>query len=193
MTIIAKLYFRYGAMNSSKSAELLIVAYNYEQSGMNPLCLKPSTDTRDTNIKSRIGLERKCLTFSNDTNLFELIHKNKDVKVVLVDEAQFITKKQAHELLEVVVKLSIPVMCYGLKLNYKGEPFDGSSELLSLAHDLQEIKTVCKCGSKATHHLLKVNGNYTFDGNGVFIGDTEYGSVCAKCWYKEKEKHKTEV
>lgn len=190
---MSKLFFRYGCMGSSKSAELLIVAYNYEQKGMQPLVLKPAIDTRDVGIiKSRVGISRDCTLFESDENLYDLVElfvEHRKVDCVLVDESQFMTVEQVRQLWEVAIGLDIPVICYGLKTDYKGCGFDASKELLVLAHEINEIKTICKCGKKATHHLLKVDGQYQFDGSGIFIGDTEFESVCGKCFLTTKYGH----
>lgn len=189
-----KLFFRYGCMGSSKSAELLIVAYNYEQKGMNPIVLKPATDTRDYGeIKSRIGINRPCILFGESDDLRVLVNqyiKERKVDCVLVDESQFMSVEQVRQLYEVAVLDDIPVICYGLKIDYKGHGFDASKELLILAHEINEIKTICKCGKKATHHLLKVDGEYQFGGSGIFIGDTEFESVCGECFLTTKYEHK---
>lgn len=189
-----KLRYRYGCMTSGKSADLLILAYSYENKGMNILVLKSSIDTRDKGyIKSRIGLSRECIRFTRDTNLRELVNKynqQKRIDCVLVDESQFLTVEQVNQLLEVAVLDNINVTCYGLKVDYQGKGFEGSNELLALAHEVTEIPTPCKCGHKATHHLLKVNGEYRFSGEQINIGDTEFEVVCAECYLKEKEKHK---
>lgn len=191
---MSKLFFRYGCMGSSKSAELLIVAHNYEKEGMNPIVLKPATDIRDVGvIRSRIGIERECILFDSNENLFNLIldknAKERKIDCVLVDESQFMTVEQVRQLWEVAVDMDIPVLCYGLKTDYKGHGFEASKELMILAHSLEEIKTICKCGKKATHHLLKINGEYQFKGNPVFIGDTEFQTVCGKCFLTVKKQH----
>lgn len=187
---MSKLFFRFGCMGSSKSAELLIVAHNYESEGMNPIVLKPAIDTRDVGIvKSRIGISRECLLFDKEDNLMLIL---KDIKMkekidcVLVDESQFMTVEQVRQLWEFAIEMDIPVLCYGLKTDYKGQGFEASKELMILAHSLEEIKTICKCGKKATHHLLKINGEYQFKGNPIFIGDTEFETVCGKCFLEVK-------
>lgn len=189
---MAKLFFRYGTMSASKSTELLITAHNYEQKGMKVLVMKPNIDTRDKGIKSRLGIERKCdITFGKNINLFDLFYilEYKDnINCILIDEAQFLTKTQVVDLLHIVIKFNIPVICYGLKIDYMCNGFEGSNALLTLAHDIKELKTVCKCGKKATTHLLKIDNKYIFNGNQTIIGDSEYESVCYDCYLKEKEK-----
>lgn len=187
---MAKLYFKYGAMGSSKSMDLLRTAYNYEQLGKETLILKPEIDTRDVGVvRSRIGIERECVLFNKEEDLYKLVYilgSKKKLSCIFVDEAQFITVEQVKELWKIVVSLNIPVIAYGLRMDYTGNGFDASKELLSLAHTIEEIKTMCRCGKKATHHLLKVNGKYIFDGDGIHVGDTEFSSVCGRCWLRTK-------
>ena len=190
---MAKLYFKYGTMGCSKSMDLLRTAYNYDKLGMKTIILKPEIDTRDVGVvRSRVGLEMECITFCKDQDLYKTITSSTELEgnidCVLVDEAQFMEVEQVKQLWEVVVRLDIPVIAYGLRIDYRGEGFQASKELLTLAHSIEEIKTVCKCGSKATHHLLKVNGEYTFSGDGIHVGDTEFTSVCGKCWNRAKDE-----
>ena len=189
---MAKLFFRYGTMEASKSANLLMTAFNYKQKNIPILLWKPSKDTRQKGIiYSRVELKQKCSLIKENENLIKKLENeniNDNVKVILIDEAQFLTKKQVEELLDIVVLKNIDIMCYGLKIGYKLNGFEGSKELLTLAHDIQEIKTICKCGKKATTHLLKQNGKYVFDGEDIIIGDKEFQSVCYECYYKELSK-----
>lgn len=183
-----------GTMNGGKSLEIISKHYDAVQSNANVLCLKPSVDTRDVGvIKSRIGLEVPCYQFDKDVNLFAFVYgRNLVEKIdkIMVDESQFITKEQAHELHKVATMLDIPVDCYGLKISFTGDGFDGMKELLTLTKEPRVIKSTCRrCKGEATHHLLKVNGKYVFNSlSNVFIGDAEYTSVCAKCWYEEKDR-----
>lgn len=188
---MAKLFFRHGCMGSSKSAELLIVAHNYESKGMNVLTLKHSADTRDAGvIRSRIGIERECILFNHAVDLLKLVTNQDDnIDCILVDESQFMSVHHVRQLWIIAVELDIPVICYGLKMDYRGHGFEASKELMILAHEVQEIKTICKCGSKATHHLLKINGEYVFEGNPKRIGDKEYETVCGKCFIKTKKEN----
>lgn len=184
-----KLFFRYGTMGSSKSLDLLRTAYNYENKRLNVLVLKSHVDTRDVGmVRSRIGLERKCETFYDDTNLYGYIlkcSKEKRIDCVLVDEIQFAKKEHIRQLWRVVVDFDIPVICYGLRIDYTGNGFESSKELLTLAHEISELKTICKCGRKATHHLLRINGEVIFEGDGVMVGDKEFEEVCGRCWNRE--------
>ncbi len=187
---MAKLFFKYGTMEASKSANLLMTAFNYKQKNIPILLWKPSKDTRQKGvIYSRIGLKQKCSLIKENESLIEKFNnENKNAKVIIIDEAQFLSKKQVQELLEIVVLNNINIICYGLKIGYKLNGFEGSNELLTLAHDIQEIKTICKCGNKATTHLLKLNGEYQFTGDDIIIGDKEFESVCYSCYFQEKNK-----
>ena len=184
-----RLYFKYGVMGSSKSAQALMTAFNYRQRGFKVMLLKPIIDTRDhdvTNpaISSRIGLKEKCITFERDTNLFNLVQSNNGVQVVIVDESQFCTTSQIDELKELTMH-DIVVLCYGLKTNFKSELFEGSKRLLELAESIQEIKSICRCGNKATFNALIVNGRVTTEGAEIQIGgDEKYEAMCYACYTK---------
>ena len=193
---MAKLYFRYGAMNSGKTTNLLQVAYNFEERGMNTIIIKPKIDTKgEDSIVSRIGAERKVdyLVSEND-NLFELIdehNKKEKLTAVLVDEVQFLKSEQIDELMKVVVEDDIAVMCFGLRTDFRTNGFEGSCRLLEIAHSIEEMKTVCRCGKKAIFNARRVNGDFVFEGDQVQIDDNslvEYISLCAECYYKELEK-----
>lgn len=191
---MAKLYFRYGSMNSGKSTILMQVAHNYEERGMHVAVLKPGIDTKaESKIQSRIGLEREVdHLIQKEENVYELF-KNIEEKpnAIIVDEAQFLETEQVDQLMEIVVKLNIPVICYGLRTDFKTEGFPGSTRLLEIAHTLEEMKTICRCGAKAMFNLRMVNGEPVFEGEQVAIdgGDiVTYEAVCPKCYYKLKEK-----
>ena len=191
---MAKLYFRYGSMNSGKSTILMQVAHNYEERGMHVAVLKPGIDTKaESKIQSRIGLEREVdHLIQKGENVYELF-KNIEEKpnAIIVDEAQFLETEQVDQLMEIVVKLNIPVICYGLRTDFKTEGFPGSTRLLEIAHTLEEMKTICRCGAKAMFNLRMVNGEPVFEGEQVAIdgGDiVTYEAVCPKCYYKLKEK-----
>ena len=183
---MAKLYFRYGAMNSGKTTNLLQVSHNFEERGMNTIIIKPKIDTKgEEYIVSRIGAKRKVdYLVSDDDNLFELIESHlekEELKAVLVDEVQFLKKEQIDELMQVVVRDDIAVMCFGLRTDFKTNGFEGSSRLLEIAHSIEEMKTVCFCGKKAMFNARKVNGEFVFDGDQVEIDDkaeVEYLSLC---------------
>ena len=182
-----KLYFKYGAMGSSKTAQALMCRFNYVQKGFNVLLAKPSIDTRSSKVKSRIGLEADCETFSKNENLidfFENFNKKRKIDVFIIDEAQFMTKEQVNELKE--ISLNIPVLCYGLLTNFKTELFEGSKRLVELSDSLMEIKSVCRCGRKATVNPRFVNGKITTTGEEVSIGaDEMYEGMCYNCFKKE--------
>ena len=195
---MAKLYFRYGAMNSGKSTALMQVAFNYEERGMRVFILKPSIDTKGGEcLLSRLGVSRpvdKAVT--PDMDVFELVKQeaargDKPLACVLTDESQFFTPQQAEQLFMVTVKLNIPVIAYGLRTDFSMHGFPGSTRLLELAHAIEEMKTICTCGRKATCNGRKVNGEFVFEGDQVAIdqeNNVEYQSLCAQCYFAEREK-----
>ena len=169
---MAKLYFRYGAMNCGKTSALLQAIHNYEDRGMEVLLLKPIIDTKGGNkVVSRIGLEREVdHLIKEDEDLEKLLKKQKrEISCIFVDEAQFLKRKQVDELLKITIEKEIPVICYGLRTDFNTNGFEGSIRLLELAHTIEEMKTICKCGKKATFNVRMVNGKYTFSGNQVAI------------------------
>ena len=191
---MAKLYFRYGAMNSGKTTALLQVAFNYKERGMRVLILKPSIDTKGSDcIVSRLGVRCKVdQLVTPEMNLIELVRADCAAHgapaCVLCDESQFFTAEQAEQLFLVTVDLNIPVICYGLRADFMTRGFPGSTRLLELAHTIEEMKTICACGRKATCNGRKINGEYVFEGDQVAIdmqGDVEYQSLCPQCWYRE--------
>ncbi len=192
---MAKLYFRYGAMNSGKSTALLQVAHNYEERDMNVLIVKPGIDTKGNDtIVSRIGTTRQVDILANpDLNIAAAVRQwHKDVNpvhCVLVDEAQFLTQGQVDQLLELTVKNNIPVIAYGLRTDFMTNSFPGSKRLFETAHTLEELKTICRCGRKAIFVGRKINGAYVFEGNQVAIdgeNQVEYESLCPSCYAKFK-------
>lgn len=191
---MAKLYYRYGAMNCGKTTLLLQTCHNYEENNMKVVIVKPSIDTKgDTKIVSRIGIEREVdLLLPQDGNLYEIVKKKyKKVNCVLVDEAQFLTREQANQCMEVVIKLDIPVICYGLRTDFLTNGFEGSTRLLEIAHTIEEMKTICKCGRKAIYNARFVNGKFTTKGSQVAIDGKDnvtYISMCAKCYEEEKNR-----
>ena len=182
-----KLYFKYGTMGSSKTAQALMCRYNYLQKNFNVLIAKPSIDTRSKNISSRIGLSSPCETFDKQTNLMDFyknFDKLKKVDVFIIDEAQFLTTSQVNDLKEITK--FIPVLCYGLLTNFKTELFEGSKRLVELADSLMEIKSVCKCGRKATINARKIDGKIVRSGDEIAIGgDENYEGMCYWCYKKE--------
>ena len=192
---MAKLYFRYGAMNSGKSTLLMQVAYNYEERGMRVLIMKPGVDTKGgIEVVSRLGVRRKVdriITADSDCReiINEELQKNSIIHCILIDESQFLSEEQVDQLLSVVVDTNIPIICYGLRTDFQGEGFPGSTRLLLIAHSLEELKTICRCGRKAMMNVRKVNGNVIFKGAQVAIDgedQVDYESYCAHCYYKER-------
>lgn len=184
---MAKLYFNYSSMNAGKTTVLLQSAHNYRERGMNPLLFTPRLDDRYEVgvIKSRIGLESPATIFDHDTDLFECTHSELDrhnVHCVLVDEAQFLSREQVYQLSEVVDRLDIPVLCFGLRTDFQGELFEGSRYLLAWSDQLEELKTICHTGRKATMVVrLDENGYALREGSQVEIGGNErYISVSRK-------------
>lgn len=194
---MSKLYFRYGAMNSGKSTNLMQVAYNYEERGMKVLLIKPSTDKKGGDkLVSRLGVERKVdLLINDDQNIYNEVKKWQDEKYkidcILVDEVQFFKAYQIDQLFEIAVCLDIPVICYGLRTDFKMQGFEGSTRLLLLAHSIEELKTICKCGKKAILNGRKINGKFVFEGEQVAIDNidnVEYESLCGRCYFKFKNQ-----
>lgn len=185
---MAKLYFYYSAMNAGKSTVLLQSAYNYQERGMETLLFTPSIDTRygTGKIASRIGLNQNAISFDTSFNLFnyakECKEKNPKLACVFVDEAQFLNKQQVIQLVDIVDKLNLPVLAYGLRSDFRGEAFEGSLYLLIYADNLVEIKTICHCGKKATMNArVDANGHKIKSGDQVQIGGNEsYISMCRK-------------
>ncbi|OOM12015.1 thymidine kinase [Clostridium saccharobutylicum] len=194
---MSKLYFRYGAMNSGKSTHLMQVAHNYEERGMKVIIIKPNVDSKGGDrLVSRLGVDRKVdLLISEDDNIFDIIkvylNENRKIDCILVDEVQFMKSSQIDQLFEIAVKIDIPIICYGLRTDFKRDGFEGSTRLLLLAHSIEEMKTICACGKKAIFNGRKLNGKFVFEGEQVAIdeqNDVQYESLCGNCYYKYKEK-----
>ncbi|MCF2906751.1 MULTISPECIES: thymidine kinase [Pseudoalteromonas] len=192
---MAQLYFYYSAMNAGKSTTLLQSAFNYRERGMNPFILTAALDDRAGvgKVASRIGLEADAHTYESTTDLLSLInqcHDKQSLDCILVDESQFLSKQQVSQLTDVVDLLGIPVLCYGLRTDFRGELFEGAQYLLAWADKLIELKTVCHCGRKANHVLrLDVTGRAIADGAQVEIGGNDrYVSVCRKHYKAELNK-----
>jgi len=189
---MAKLYFYYSSMNAGKSTALLQSSYNYRERGMNTLVLAPDFDNRygGGKVTSRIGIETEAQTFRPEDNLFEQIEtlrQDTPLHCVLIDEAQFLTKDQVFQLGEVTDKLNIPVLAYGLRTDFQGEPFEGSKYLLAWSDNLKELKAICHCGTKATMVVrFDEAGNAVTEGSQIEIGGNDrYVSMCRK-HFKEK-------
>lgn len=189
---MAKLYFYYSSMNAGKSTALLQSSYNYKERGMSTLVLAPMLDNRygAGKVTSRIGIAAEATVFRREDDLYALVegqHVNETLHCVLIDEAQFLTRDQVFELSDVTDKLNIPVLAYGLRTDFQGEPFEGSKYLLAWSDNLKELKAICHCGSKATMVLrMDGDGNAVTQGSQVEIGGNDrYISMCRKHFKKE--------
>ena len=194
---MAQLYFLYGAMGCGKTMQLLQVAFNYEERGQKVCVIKPRTDTKNgTKLLTRIGPERETqFTFTKRDNIYNKIAKDyKNVDCILVDESQFLTPKQVDQLMDIVVDFNIPVMCYGLRLNFRQEDsgFEGATRLLQIAHKIEEIKTICDCGHKATLNCRFLNGKLVTEGPDILIDDgktdIQYRALCQNCYHRLKKE-----
>ena len=209
---MAKLYFRYGAMNSGKSTSLLQAAYNYEERGQHVLLAKPEIDTKGADqIASRLGVSRTVdFLIAPDADLRSLFAEHRarvqrdaaaslvpesdervvDVACLLIDEAQFLTREQVDDLLRIVVLDRVPVLAYGIRTDFQTQAFPGSRRLMELAHSLEELKTICRCGSTALFNARLVGGRFVFEGDQVAIDELStarvtYESMCADCYLRE--------
>lgn len=177
---MAKLYFRYGAMGSSKTANAIMVQYNYHERGQQVLMVKPKLDNRDgeRTVLSRCGLQTECV-FMEEVPEMDLTGYD----CVIVDEAQFLTKAQVAYLVKIVDEMNIPVICYGLRADFQGNFFEGSQWLMAWADTIEEVKTICWCGRKATCNARIHNGRVVKDGQQILLGGNEsYVSLCRKHW-----------
>ncbi len=186
---MAKLYFKYGAMGSSKSAQALITQFNYEELGMAVWLIKPSVDVRDGAdiVRSRIGLARRAQVISPQDDLLEAFARAGTFDVIIADEAQFLTPAQIDQLRQIVDEQDVPVLCFGLRTDFLTHLFPGSQRLLELADSITEIKTVCACGAKATVNArLDSQGRVLTQGDQVFLGGNDsYQAMCHRCWRKK--------
>ena len=185
---MAKLYFKYGAMGSSKSAQALITKFNYEEKGMTVWLIKPGTDTRDGAdiIKSRIGLSKKAHIIHPDDDIIKKYHDAGNYDVIIADEAQFLTPLQIEGLRKLVDEEDIPVLCFGLRTDFLTHFFPGAKRLMELADSITEIKTICECGRKATVNArFDENGKIITEGDQVMLGGNDrYTAMCHRCWKK---------
>jgi thymidine kinase len=197
---VAKLYFRYGAMNSGKSTALLQAAYNYEERGQRVLLAKPRVDTKgDDAIVSRLGVTRPVdVTFSPQDDVREVFCASRrrvldetgtDLSCLLVDEVQFLGPSQVDDLLRIAVLEGVPVLAYGIRTDFRTVAFPGSRRLLEVAHSLEELKTICRCGRKAVFNARKLGDRFVFDGDQVAIDGREvtYESLCGACYLAESD------
>ena len=193
---MAKLYFKYGAMGSSKSAQALITKFNYEELGMTVWLIKPSVDTRDGAdvVKSRIGLSATAQIITPEADIIEEYHQVGPHDVIIADEAQFFTPAQIDQLRELVDDEDLPVLCFGLRTDFLTHFFPGAQRLMELADSLTEVKTVCACGRKATVNArIDENGRVTTQGDQVLLGGNDrYIAMCHKCWKDRIRKQQQE-
>ncbi|HRG62425.1 MAG: thymidine kinase [Neisseriales bacterium] len=191
---MAKLFFRYSAMDAGKTLDLLKVAYNYEDRGQHTLVVTSAIDRRagDNKVRSRIGFDKEAISTTIEDNLFDLIkaqNEQQKIACVLIDEIHFFSSEQIIQLSDVVDYLNIPVICYGLRSDYRGEPFPAATTLLAIADTLEEVKTICHCGRKANFNMLVRDGIAVKQGAPVVVDDenlkkidTKYVSVCRRHW-----------
>ena len=190
---MAKLYFKYGAMGSSKTANALITRFNYQERDMKVWLIKPSIDNRDgaNIIRSRIGLEAEADVMTPDTDIFSLFEEShRDCDVIITDECQFFTTEQVDQLRKIVDVYNLPVMCFGLRTDFLTNLFPGSRRLFEVADSITEIKTICSCGSKATVNArIDGNGSVVTTGSQILLGGNDsYIAMCHKCWKKAANK-----
>ena len=186
---MAKLYFKYGAMGSSKSAQALIAKFNYEEQGMRCWLIKPATDTRDgvDAVRSRIGLEASGDVIAPEDNIGDLYQDAGWCDVIIADEAQFFTPAQIDQLRDIVDQADVPVMCFGLRTDFLTHLFPGARRLMEVADSITEIKTICTCGRKAVVNArLDENGDVVTQGQQVLLGGNDtYTAMCHRCWKKK--------
>lgn len=198
---MAKLYFRYGAMNAGKSTRIIQTAYNYHERDMRTYVMKPDIDTKgDGKIISRIGVTLDVDWFINpNDNLLDVFteqHIHQPYHCVLIDEVQFLTPEQIDQLMLIATRVNVPVICYGLRTDFKGKGFPAASRLLEIAHDLEEIKTICECGRKAIFNARFVDGVVDNAGDTVVIDDknnVEYVAMCATCYDRKVTQHEKHI
>lgn len=191
---MAKLYFKYGAMGSSKTANALITKFNYEERGMKVWLIKPSIDVRDgaDTVRSRIGLEARADIITPDKDLFEEYKKHSDCAVIIADECQFFTPAQIDGLRRIVDELDVPALCYGLRTDFLTHLFEGSRRLFEVADSVTEIKTICGCGKKAiVNARIDGEGKVVTEGGQIMLGGNDsYIAMCHSCWKKTIEDQK---
>lgn len=193
---MGKLYFKYGAMGSSKTAQALMCKFNYEQKGFDVFLFKPQADDRTVKnglpvVHSRIGLDSECIEFEPSDSFIKLCDTygiNKEKDIIIVDECQFLTTSQVNELKD--ISLRVPVLCYGLLTNFKTLLFEGSKRLVEIADSIQEIKSICRCGRKATVNVRFVDGKIATSGEEIVIGaDETYEGMCYTCYSKKLKEN----
>ena len=191
---MAKLYFKYGSMGSSKTAQALITKYNYEENGMHVWLIKPAADERDGAIilRSRVGLEAPAEVVPPHSDIYELYRSREKTDVIIVDECQFLTPAQIDQLRDIVDVENIPVLCFGLRTDFQTKLFPGSRRLFELADSITEIKTICDCGRKATTNArISPDGYVVTEGDQVFLGGNDsYIAMCHKCYQDYINEHR---
>ena len=193
-TIMAKLYFKYGAMGSSKTANALITKFNYEERGMKVWLIKPAIDNRDGEnvVRSRIGLKASAYTISSEVDIFNEFDVNNGYNAIIADECQFFTAAQIDQLRRIVDLYDLPVLCFGLRTDFLTNMFEGSKRLFEIADSITEIKTICSCGKKAiVNARIDETGRIVTEGGQILIGGNDsYVAMCHNCWKSAIEKQK---
>ena len=191
---MAKLYFKYGAMGSSKTAQALITKYNYEENGMHVWLIKPSADTRDGEIilRSRVGLSSQAEVIAPQTDILARFVQREKIDVIIVDECQFMTAAQIDQLREIVDIHNVPVLCFGLRTDFLSTLFEGSRRLFEVADTISEIKAICDCGAKATTNArIDAEGYIVTEGDQLLLGGNDrYIAMCHKCWIRNIQEHR---
>ena len=191
---MAKLYFKYGAMGSSKTAQALITKYNYEENGLKVWLMKPSADIRDgaTVLRSRIGLAAQVAVMTPEMDIYDLfVRTRQDSNVIIVDECQFLTPAQIDQLRAIVNDFNVPVLCFGLRTDFQTKLFPGSMRLMELADVIEEIKTMCDCGAKATVNARVSDGFVVTEGAQVVLGGNDsYIAMCHRCYIQSIREHR---
>lgn len=195
---MAKLYFKFGAMGCSKTAQALITKFNYEERNMKVLLLKPAVDDRDgvDAVRSRIGISAGAAVVQAEENIYETyLNTYSDCNVVIVDECQFLTPEQVDQLADIVMERDVPVLCFGLSTDFTTHLFPGSKRLFEIAQSISEIKSVCTCGAKATVNArIDERGRIVTEGSQVCIGGNDrYVAMCRKCWLKRQARERGSV
>ena len=194
---MAKLYFKYGVMGSSKTAQALITKFNYEERGMRVWLIKPQIDSRDGEgvVKSRAGLSSPAYVFPPEEDIYQSFQRlASQVDVIIVDESQFLTEEQVDQLSMVVIDYNIPVLCFGLRADFRTKMFPGSKRLMEIADSITEIKTICSCGRKATVNVrLDQNGKIITEGEQILIGGNDcYTAMCYQCFIEKQKEQRGE-
>ena len=191
---MAKLYFKYGAMGSSKTAQALITKYNYEENGMRVWLIKPAADNRDGEIilRSRVGLEAPAEVIGATADICRLFEKRSKIDVIIADECQFLTPEQIDQLRSIVDEYDIPVLCFGLRTDFLSTLFPGSRRLFEVADTISEIKAICDCGAKATTNArIDGDGYIVTEGAQILMGGNDrYIAMCHKCWMRNIREHR---